>query len=195
MKNRIYALAILLLSPVTSLPQESSPAEKIRTSKEYQNTLSLFKEPQIFPAANPDAEVYRILISPTFYHALSIRVERNGKDYGLVAKYTSGQVGYDRGTLKGEKKRHLTEKEWRRLLELINRASFWSLPSNDKEPEPNERGEATICLDNTDWFLEGVSGGKYQVVNRYCPESKDFKAVGLYLVRLSKLGIDERALH
>jgi hypothetical protein len=195
MRLKPYTIILLLLLPVASLSQEIIPAEKLRASKEYQNTLPLFKEPQIFPAPNPKVEIYRIFISPTFYHALSIRVERDGEGYSLVAKYLSGEVGYDWGRLKGEKKRRLNEKEWWKLVDLINRASFWTLPSKDKESEPSEKGEATICLDGTGWYLEGVSGGKYQVVDRYCPESREFKAIGLYMVKLSKLGIDERTLH
>ena len=192
---KLCLVTFLILFPTISLSQEISPAEKLRTSKEYQNTLSLFREPQIFPASNSDVETYRIFIAPTFYPALSIRVERNGKDYVLVAKYLSGQVGYDWGKLKGEKKRRVTEKEWQKLLDLLNEASFWTLPYIDKESEPNEKGQARICIDDTDWLLEGVSGGKYHVVDRYCPESKSYKAIGLYIVKLSKLGIDVRTLH
>ena len=195
MKIRIYTVALLLLFPAMCLSQETSPAEKLRTSKEYLYTLSRFSEPQIYPASNPNVEVYRIFVAPTFSHALSIRVERDGSSYVLVAKYLSGQVGYDWGTLKGEKKRRLKQKEWQKLLDLINQASFWTLPSEDKEPEPNEKGEEIICLDNTHWHLEGVSGGKYHFVERYCPESQSFKAIGLYMVKLSKLGIKESDLH
>jgi hypothetical protein len=195
MKMRFYILAALLLLLHMSLSQEISPAERMRTSKEYQNTLSLFNEPQIYPSANPSTEVYRIFVSPTFSHALSIRIEKQGKDYVLVVKYLSGQVGYDWGKLKGEKKRRITEKEWQKLLSLLNQASFWTLPSKDKESEPNEKGEGTICLDNTDWYLEGIKGGKYHVVDRYCPESQNFKAIGLYMVKLSRLGVKESDLH
>jgi hypothetical protein len=112
-----------------------------------------------------------------------------------VAKWLSGQVGYDWGTLKGQKTRHRTEREWQKLLQLLDRATFWTLPYEDKEPEPNAKGELTICLDDTDWFLEGVSSGKYHVVDRYCPEANSFKAVGLYMVRLARLGIDLLLLH
>jgi hypothetical protein len=195
MRIRLSILVALLMLPAASLSQEISPAEKLRPDERYQNTLALFKEPQIFPASSPDAEVYRIFISPTFSHALSIRVERAGKDYVLVAKYLSGQVGYDWGTLKGEKKRRLSEKEWRKLLGLLESASFWSLLPEEKEPEPNEKGEVTICLDNTGWYLEGVKDGKYHVVDRYCPELQSFKAIGLYMVKLSKLGVKEADLH
>ncbi len=94
------------------------------------------------------------------------------------------------GTLKKEKKRHLSEIEWQTLLTLLNQASFWTLPSNDEKYEENEKGEVTICLDGATWFLEGVSLGRYHAVNRYCPESKSFEVVGLYMVKLSRLGTD-----
>jgi hypothetical protein len=194
MRNRLCILAALLLLPTAGFSQES-PAKELSKDERYQNTLTLFREPRIFPPVTPEAEVYRIFVSPTFSHALSIRVERNGKDYVLVAKYLSGQVGYGWGTLKGEKRRRLSEKEWRKLIGLSEAASFWSLPSEEKEPEPNERGEVTICLDNTGWYLEGVKDGKYHVVDRYCPDSQSFKAIGLYMVKLSKLGVKESDLH
>jgi hypothetical protein len=195
MRMRFYIIAALLLLPCISLSQEISPAEKLRASKEYQNTLSLFNEPQIYPSANPNIEVYRIFISPIFSHALSIRIEKQGEDYLLVAKYLSGQVGYDWGKLKGEKKRRITEKEWLKLISLLNQASFWILPSKDTAWEPKGKGEVAICLDDTDWYLEGVQDGKYHVVDRYCPESQDFKAIGLYMVKLSKLSVKESELH
>jgi hypothetical protein len=195
MKIRFYGAVLLLLVPASYPPQEISPVDKLRMSTEYQYTLSRFNEPQIYPAANPNSEIYRLFVSPTFSHALSIRVERNGNDRILVGKYLSGQVGYDWGKLKGQKKRRLTEKEWQELLDLLNQASFWTLAPKDKEAEPNKKGEVTICLDNTDWYLEGVRGGKYHVVDRYCPESQSFKAIGLYLVKLSKLGVKQSDLH
>jgi hypothetical protein len=193
MRKKLCLVAILILLPAVSLSQETSPAEKFRSSKEYQSTLSVFRESPIVPATNPSAEIYRIFIIPTFYHPLSIRVEKSGGDYLLVAKRLSGQGGYGWGTLKGEKKRKLSEREWRSLLNLLNETSFWSLPTGDKEFEPNEKGEVTICLDSTSWILEGVSGGKYHVVDRYS-ERKGVKEVGLYMVMLTKWGIKESDL-
>lgn len=194
MRNILNLIVILTLLPALNLSQETNPAEKFRADKQYQNTLSVFRESQIASAPNASAEVYRIFIIPTFYHPLSIRVEKSGSDYLLVAKRLSGQGGYGWGTLKDEKKRRLSEGEWRSLLNLLNNASFWTLPTSDKEFESNEKGEITICLDSTSWTLEGVSSGKYHVVDRYCPERKGVKEVGLYMVKLTKWGIKESDL-
>jgi hypothetical protein len=98
------------------------------------------------------------------------------------------------GTLKNEKRRRLSEREWQTLLNIINESSFWSLPIEEKESEPNAKGEMTICLDSTSWTLEGVNNGKYHVVYRYCPELKGIKTVGLYMVKLTKWNIKESDL-
>jgi hypothetical protein len=194
MRKTLRLVVILLLLPATSFSQAASPAEKLRDGERYRNILSVFKEPQIFPSSNKSVEIYRVFIIPTFYHPLSIRVEREGNKYVLIAKRLSGQGGYGWGTLKREKRHYLTKNEWQHLRSLLNQASFWTLASDDKKNEPGEKGEATICLDGTTWLLEGVSEGKHHVVDRYCPDSKSFAAVGMYLARMSRLGIKKSDL-
>src|SRR5439155_5948682 len=110
----------------------------------------------------------------------------------LHAKWLSGQVGYDWGTFQSEKTRNLTQKEWRRLNQLLNRASFWTTPYEQVKPQPNEKGEMTVCLDGVDWFLEGSARGTYHVVDRYCPDEGAFKAVGMYMVKLARRNIGLR---
>ena len=193
MRN-LCIVAVLILLPAVSYSQEANPAEKFRSDRKYQNTLSVFRESQVVSASNPSVEVYRIFIVPTFYHPLSIRVEKSGKDYVLVAKRLSGQGGYGWGNLKYEKRRRLSEREWRLLLNLLAEASFWTLPTADKEFEPNEKGEVTLCLDSTSWILEGVNDDKYHVVDRYCPDRKGVKEIGLYMVKLTKWKIRESDL-
>ena len=41
-------------------------------------------------------------------------------------------------------------------------------------------------IDGTFWYLEGVKDGTYQAVDRECEVAKTIRAVGLYMVRLSK---------
>jgi hypothetical protein len=189
--KKLCLIAILILFPAVGLSQDASPAEKFRTNEKYRNTLSVFREPQIVSAINARAEVYRIFIIPTFYHPLSIRIEQSGKRYVLIAKRLGGQGGYGWGTLKHERRRRLTVREWQTFLNLLRDASYWTLPTEDAEFQPNEKGEVTLCLDSTSWILEGVSDGKYHVVDRYCPARKGVKEVGLYMVRLTKWATKE----
>jgi hypothetical protein len=191
MRIRIFTIAVLLLLPGLAYSQGTNPAQTLRARKQYRNTLAIFKEPQIFPPLNSKVEIYRVFIAPTFRHPVSIRMERTRAGYFIYAKRLTGQGGYRWGRLNRQMARRLTQTEWMGLLDLLNATSFWTLPSQDEEAKPNEKGELTVCLDGTSWYLEGVKGGTYQAVDRYCPASKNFKAVGLYMLRLSKLGVRE----
>jgi hypothetical protein len=187
--NPLFVVLFLLSAGVYS--QGQTPAETLRARKQYRNTLTIFKEPQIFPRSTSRVEVYRVFIAPTFRHPISIRVQKTGAGYFVSAKRLSGQGGYKWGHLNRQTRRRLNQREWQELLDLLTAASFWTLPSQDEEPKPNEKGELTVCLDGTSWYLEGVKAGTYQAVDRYCPASKAFKAVGLYMLKLSKLGIPD----
>jgi hypothetical protein len=109
MGMRYCVIAILMLLPAISFSQELSSAEKFRSSKEFNNTLVVFKESQLISKSNQHV-IYRIIIVPTFYHPISIRIEQNSSDYALVAKSLSGQGGYSWGKLKKEKHRNLSKK-------------------------------------------------------------------------------------
>jgi hypothetical protein len=194
MKSILSSIIILVFSFI-GMAQEPSPAQKLLSSKGNINVSKRFREAPVLPIENPESEIYRITFIPTFYHPINIRVEKHWDSYILVAKRLSGQGGYDAGHLKIEKRRKLKQVEWEQLAELLNKANFWQLPFEEKEPEPNEKGEVTICLDGSEWTLEGVRGGKYHAVNRYCPEDKSFEAVGLYLAKISGLKINERELY
>jgi len=156
---------------------------------------SLFKESAVLPIDNADTEIYRISFVPTFANPIAIRVQKQQSEIVLIAKRLSGMNGQDLGVLKTEKKKTLREKEWNRLLDLLKEAQFWDLPFLEKQPEPNERGEETICVDGSDWTIEGVKQGHYHVVSRYCPDSEQFEAIGLYLAKLSDLSVKERELY
>ena len=192
MKRGLYAILIVMQLSSVALSQADEASEKVRTGTRYKNTLAAFREPEIFPRANNNSDTYRLLVTATFYHPVIIRIENNGTNYVLNAKWLSGQVGYDWGTFHGQKTSNLTQQEWRRLNQLLNRASFWTTPYEQAKPQPNEKGEETVCLDGVDWFLEGSAHGTYHVVDRYCPDEGAFKAVGMYIVKLAQLKIGLR---
>jgi hypothetical protein len=123
----------------------------------------------------------------SFYHPLIVRLEKKGSQYRLHATWLSGQVGYEWGKLQGQKSRRISPEEWQRFKLLLGKASFWTLNSEEKDPEPNEKGEATVCLDGVDWFLEGSVQHKYHVVDRDCPDEGPFKAVGMYVIHLARV--------
>lgn len=191
----ILGLMIILILFLAALAQEQSPRQSLLSSKGNLKVSKLFSEAPVLPVDELDAEIYRITFIPTFYNPIKIRVEKRKNSIVLIAKRLSGQGGYDPGKLKTEKRQRLHLWDWNRLLDLLKEAGFWELPYLEKEPEPNEKGEMTICLDGSEWVIEGVKNGQYHVVNRYCPEVKSFQTIGLYLVKLSGLKVKERELY
>jgi hypothetical protein len=166
-----------------------SGSEAVGTSEGFQHRLSKFREDKLSSGSDPAIEVYRLFISPTFSHPVAIRVEKKGNEYLLIGKYFSGMSGYEWGKLKKEKRRRIKEEEWNRLVYLLDEALFWKLEPEDEPSEPNEKGEVTICLDGTGYYLEGLKAGRHHLVERYCPDSESFRAVGTFLVTLSTLNL------
>ena len=169
--------------------------ERLLQSEGNIKVSKLFKETPVLPTDDPEAELYRITFIPTFVGPVKIRVERHREEFVLVAKRLSGQGGFEVGNLKDEKKRRLKPEEWNHLLALIDKAGFWNMPYVEKASEPNEKGEVTLCLDGSEWVLEGVKNGKFHAVNRYCPNEKTFEEIGLYPAKLSGLKIKQRELY
>jgi hypothetical protein len=191
MRIKLYSLSVLLLMGSRAYPQVGNPAETLRTRKQYQNTLAIFKERQIFPSRKANVEIYRVFIAPTFGHPFCIRAEKRDTSYFVFGKDLTGQGGYRCGRLKRQTRHRLSEAEWLGLIDLLKAASFWTLPSEDEEPKPDEKGNLTICVDGASWYLEGAKSGRYQAVDRNCPALKAFQAVGLYMLKLSKLRVRE----
>jgi len=194
MKLAINIMIITALF-VAALAQEVSIRQRLLSSPGNIKVSKVFREAPVLPIDDPEAEIYRITFIPTFHNPIKIRVEKRKNNYLLIAKRLSGQGGFDAGKLKNEQRRRLRPQEWSRLLELLKKAGFWELSYLEKEPEPNERGEVTICLDGSEWVIEGVRNGQYHAVNRYCPEVKNFQAIGLYLAKLSGLKVKEWELY
>jgi hypothetical protein len=169
-------------------PGTPTPREAILASKGHLKLSALFDETPVLPIEDVNAEIYRITIVPAFYPPVTVRVEKHQARYVLVAKRLSGQGGFDVGTLQTQKQRGLRSQEWDRLRELLNAADYWELPFVVAESAPNRKGEMTVCLDGSEWTLEGVRRGRFHVVSRNCPPKGNFTAIGKYLITLSGPG-------
>lgn len=175
--------------------QPSIVRERILRSEGNIKLSRVFGETPALPIDDVNVESYRITIIPTFFKPIKIRVEKHNGEYRIVAKRLSGQGGFDAGTLEVEKSRALKDSEWRHLMSLLAASQFWEMSYLEKEPKPNEKGEVEICLDGSEWVLEGVRNGEFHAVNRYCPTDKRFQAIGLLLTKLSGFKIKERELY
>jgi hypothetical protein len=155
-------------------------------SKWYGKSLERMNEPRIAEVAKDEnADVYRLLILPTWGNSIAVRVQRHGELYSLSAHRLDGQAGYDPGKLVESKDIELDVNESKTLTALIKDLNFFQLSTDDKV-EGN---------DGDEWIIEGVSHGNYHVAERWCPTEYDpakrklkpFLAFSKYLVDKSTL--------
>lgn len=146
----------------------------------YTKHLKAMGEQSLFSQPDPQVESYRFLWLRSFHHPVAVRVWRTGDGQFLNVKQTSGMGGYEPGKLIANKTRQLTIMEWDDFVALLDRGCYWQLPSENDD----------MGSDGAQWILEGRREGRYHVVDRWSPQSGDFRETCLYLLRLSKLGID-----
>jgi len=130
----------------------------------YGKALERMNEPRL-PGFTRDAnaDIYRIMILPTWGNPIVVRVQRHGELYSLSARLLDGQGGYDPGKLAESKGIELGADDSKSLAVLIQNLDFFQLPAEDRV-----RG-----FDGDQWIVEGVSHGKYHVAVRWCANSYD----------------------
>jgi hypothetical protein len=132
----------------------------------YGESLERMKEPCLPDfAKDVNVDVYRLMILPTWGNSIVVRVQRHGELYNLSARRLDGQAGYDPGKLVEAKDIDLSTDDSNTLEALIQNLNFFQLSTND-----DVRG-----FDGDEWILEGVSQGKYHLVQRWCAPSYDPK--------------------
>lgn len=190
-------LAMVFSCAVTSaLAQESyfpirtkSDAEGVTAfeAKWYGESLKRMNEPRLLDAAKDvNAEVYRLMILPTWGNPVVVRVERHGRLYNLSARRLDGQGGYDPGKLIESKNVELDPGDSKNLVALIQNLNFFHLSTDDREVSGN---------DGEEWIVEGVSHGKYHVVERWCATDYNPDRRGLKpFLALCKFLIDKSTL-
>ena len=196
MRRLAFICVCLIVVSGDARAQSATEADSFRQSQDYLQTLAAFEEPSINPGVAGKAEVIRVIVWPTFESPVTVRVEaRGGEKYQLIAKRLKGDGGYQPGPVNKAKRRKLRRAEWDQLQSLLAKAGFWSMATEEDErfaPQPD--GSQMMCLDGTNWTVEVISNRGYHAVQRYCPKEGSFTAIGQYMVKLSKLGINKRWL-
>jgi hypothetical protein len=174
-----------------SYPQSLSPAKNEDVAKferRYNPSIQRFKEIRLNDiATDSQAEVYRLMIFPTWGNAISIRVQKHNGIYALSARRLDRQAGFQLGNLVEQKDFDLTQTDSAALEDLIQKVSLFGMPSSD-----TVRG-----ADGDEWVIEGVLQGEYHFVERWCATSENPKKRGLanlnalckFLVNKSKLSV------
>jgi hypothetical protein len=156
-------------------------------SKWYGRCLERMREPRLPGLAKDvNAEVYRIMILPTWGKPIAVRVQRHGELYSLSARRLDGQGGCDPGKLVESKNSELSTGDSKTLERLIQKVSFFQLPTTDDD---------VFGYDGDESIIEGVSQGKYHVVVRWCADSYDPEKRKLTaFLALCKFLLDKAAL-
>lgn len=141
--------------------------------------LSSLGEPSLFEAAK-DVTVrsFRVtLFSPVPGHEVAVRL--------MVYADGSGQItsAVSSGTKTGVKRttNNVSKVQVDKLLEQVDKAGFWAVPST--EPEPANTGRQYYVLHGFWWMLEGVQNGSFHYVFRQNPKPTAITQIGCYLAR------------
>jgi hypothetical protein len=126
------------------------------------------------------AEGYGFLGLRSFHSPVAVRVWRAGERQFLNVKQLSDAGGYERGSLTINQTRRITKAEWDGFASLLDRSCYWQLPAVS----------GGMGNDGAQWIPEGAPEGRYHVVDRWTLRSGEFREAGLYLLKLSDLGIE-----
>ena len=185
LRQAVVILAVLAASPGQVAAQFFPPgafserADRHQfVSAWYSKYLSAMDEPSLLKMAEARAhEVYRFTWLRTFHAPFTFRLDVRPDGSGsLLVKSTNGKGGYNAGQLVLNKAVSLDARQVQRFTTALDGLRFWNLPTTDP---------SVLGLDGAQWIFEGVKGGKYHVVDRWTPESGQFRRVMLDLVALS----------
>lgn len=122
--------------------------------------LKAMKEPSLWKLSQLDrkATVYRFLWLATNEHPICIRLTKTGDNYRLHVARHDGPPGDTAGRLTVDKEVKIEAEQGERLVELLEKSSFWNAPVSVKESRGRADGDRLV--------IEGVKNGKYHVVDR-----------------------------
>ncbi|MBX3398011.1 MAG: hypothetical protein KF873_04670 [Gemmataceae bacterium] len=131
----------------------------------YADALGRLGEPPLHPAGPDQPLVVRLLCLPTWSPACSVRAERSGLAWRLLARELDGEEsGVDLGKLARREDRVIVGTDADRVAELWEWLRFWTLgPPADGDD----------VLDGTSYVLEAAERGQYHVAVRDDPEWGD----------------------
>ena len=155
---------------------DPSVVKKIREDDDPQ-FFAAFQELPIYAMPDCVDEAYSLTWIPSFNSPVLVRVWRVGSKAFMVAKELDSKGWSKFGNLKETNVRPLTAFEWRDFTDLLNRSSYWTLPSTSNEVFPE---------DGAVWVVDGLRAKQYHWVRRRVP-NEQYAAICKHLIRLSGL--------
>lgn len=180
-----------------TLPQNHSSYFPIKTATEgegvtafeakwFSEPLRRMKEPRLRESTSDmQAEVYRVMILPTWGNPIVVRAQKLEGIFQLSARRLDGQGGYDPGKLVESKDTKLNLADSQMLDGLIQKLDFFQSPTEE---------EGINGMDGDETILEGVSKGRYHVIERWTATYKTSERGLNTLLELSKFLLDRSQL-
>ncbi|MGD1214075.1 MAG: hypothetical protein ABR861_03720 [Terriglobales bacterium] len=181
-RNLFVSIALLFAGSVLCAQEEFFPKNAFESDSRadqfmsawFSDELRILGEPSLFQMSKaPFDEEYRFLWLRTFHHPIAIRLELRSDGVGiLTTKVASGSAGFPQKKpyLIEKVSRPLTREQTQRFLGRLDKLSFWNLRQDVDQRTGN---------DGSEWIIEGVKGGKYQMLSRWTPIEGAVHELGL----------------
>lgn len=167
----------------------------------YSKHLSAMREPSLFRMARTDSNaVYRFTWLRSFHEPVAVRLTVHADGSGdLHGVMLDGKGGYEPGKIKKSVDKKLKEKDTQDFQKRFALIEFWDRSITDNEkgcwqwaPVRNSWMRIpTIGCDGAQWIMEASVSNRYNIIERWTPESGALREAALELIRLSNLNVGE----
>lgn len=141
----------------------------------FSRELYALGEKPLWPPISDTDRAYRITVLPAFLPPESVALTVMPDGSGQIEFRTTDSQRY---RLDSRSTRSIDPQQVADFTAALNLIQFWQLPT-----ECPQRGVA--IMGGTEWILEGVQDGKYQIVVRTCPGTMPFGEAAQKLFDLS----------
>ena len=141
----------------------------------YTKHLKAMSEPSLSCGLVNGEDTYRFIWLRTFHHPIAVKITLTKSQIKLEAKELSGAGGYEPGKILRKTNKILTNAQWENVLSSVAKAKFW-----------NDQPKVTLLgLDGAQWIYEARRGTSYRVIERWTPDDKNYRNLGLTMIRLA----------
>jgi hypothetical protein len=159
----VSARTLTVVAALAVLTAAGSSITFGRQSARHSRVLAFSNDPSLKALAkeNPSATAYQLTWTPTFHHAVRVRIDWKDDGATLRARVLDGKAGYEPGQVAIDKQVFLGPDQVKELDRHLKEAAFWTMPTEEKMDGGVEDGDTL--------FLEGVKRGTYHAVTRRLP--------------------------
>jgi len=150
----------------------------------YSDELRKMLEPSL-SCGHARGDTFRFTWLRSFHPPVAVRVFAGSKSAELVAIQMSGSGGYAPAAAVDQLHRALSSSEWNDLNNALAQSDFWNLPA----------WHGPGGLDGAQWIVEGRVGSRYHIVDRWSPESGNYRDLGLLFLKLSKFSFPDQEIY